>query len=94
MDPDDNNIFVGEKPFMNYVTGVVIQFTTKNAPEVVVRARGKFISRAVDVVEVIRNRFLKDQVRLKDIRIASEEFKNKEGKDVRVSTIDITLEKM
>jgi len=94
MDPDDNNIFVGEKPFMNYVTGVVIQFTTKNAPEVVVRARGKFISRAVDVVEVIRNRFLKDQVRLKDIRIASEEFKNKEGKDVRVSTIDITLEKV
>ena len=94
MDPDDNNIFVGEKPFMNYVTGVVIQFTTKNAPEVVVRARGKFISRAVDVVEVIRNRFLKDQVRVKDIRIASEEFKNKEGKDVRVSTIDITLEKV
>ena len=94
MDPDDNNIFVGEKPFMNYVTGVVIQFTTKNAPEVVIRARGKFISRAVDVVEVIRNRFLKDQVRLKDIRIASEEFKNKEGKDVRVSTIDITLEKV
>ena len=79
---------------MNYVTGVVIQFTTQGATEVVVKARGKFISRAVDVVEVVRNRFLQGQVKLKDIAISSEEFKNKEGKDVRVSTIDITLEKV
>ncbi|MDD9953164.1 MAG: DNA-binding protein Alba [Candidatus Woesearchaeota archaeon] len=91
---DDNSIFVGEKPFMNYVTGVVIQFTTKDAKEVIVRARGKFISRAVDVVEVVRNRFLKDQVEVKDISISSEEFQNKEGKDVRVSTIDIVLGKV
>jgi DNA-binding protein len=91
---EDNSIFVGEKPFMNYVTGVVIQFTTQGATEVIVKARGKFISRAVDVVEVIRNRFLQGQVQIKDIKIGSEEFKNKEGKDVRVSTIDITLEKL
>jgi archaea-specific DNA-binding protein len=91
---EDNSIFVGEKPFMNYVTGVVIQFTTQGATEVIVKARGKFISRAVDVVEVVRNRFLHGQVQIKSIQIASEEFKNKEGKDVRVSTIDITLEKL
>jgi archaea-specific DNA-binding protein len=91
---EDNSIFVGEKPFMNYVTGVVIQFTTQGATEVIVKARGKFISRAVDVVEVVRNRFLQGSIRIKDIQIASEEFKNKEGKDVRVSTIDITLEKI
>jgi archaea-specific DNA-binding protein len=91
---EDNSIFVGEKPFMNYVTGVVIQFTTQGATEVIVKARGKFISRAVDVVEVVRNRFLNGQVQIKSIQIASEEFKNKEGKDVRVSTIDITLEKL
>ena len=91
---EDNSIFVGEKPFMNYVTGVVIQFTTQGATEVIVKARGKFISRAVDVVEVVRNRFLHGQVQVKDIQIASEEFKNKEGKDVRVSTIDIVLVKL
>jgi len=91
---EDNSIFVGEKPFMNYVTGVVIQFTTQGATEVVVKARGKFISRAVDIVEVVRHRFLQEQVRIKDISISSEEFKNKEGKDVRVSAIDITLEKI
>jgi len=90
---DDNSIFVGGKPFMNYVTGVVMQFTTKNAAEVIVKARGKFISRAVDVAEVAAKRFLKETVAVKDIKINSEEFENKEGKQVRVSTIEIALAK-
>ena len=89
----DNNIFIGGKPFMNYVTGVVMQFTTKNASEVIVKARGKFISRAVDVAEVAGKRFLENTVGVKDIKIDSEEFKNNEGRDIRVSTIEITLEK-
>jgi DNA-binding protein len=91
---DDNSIFIGGKPFMNYVTGVVMQFTTKNASEVVVKARGKFISRAVDVSEVAIKRFLQGQAVVKDIKIGSEEFKNDEDKDVRVSTIDIVLSKI
>ena len=90
---DDNNIFIGGKPFMNYVTGVVMQFTTKNASEVIVKARGKFISRAVDVSEVASKRFLEGSIAVRDIKIDSEEFKNNEGRDVRVSTIEITLEK-
>lgn len=92
-DVKDNAIFIGNKPFMNYVTSVVIQFTTHNADEVIVKARGKFISRAVDVTEVARNRFLQDQVEIKDILINSEEFTNTEGKEVRVSTIEIILKK-
>ncbi len=94
VDVRDNTIFIGNKPFMNYVTSVVIQFTTKEAPEVIIKARGKFISRAVDVVEVARKRFLQDQVALKGVDFDSEEFTNKEGKLVRVSTIEITLEKV
>ena len=90
---DENSIFIGGKPFMNYVTGVVMQFTTKNVPEVIIKARGKFISRAVDVAEVASKRFLEDTVAVKDIKINSEEFENKEGKQVRVSTIEITLAK-
>ena len=58
----DNNIFIKNKPFMNYVTGVVMQFTAKNADEVVIKARGKFISRAVDVAEVASKRFLENSV--------------------------------
>ena len=91
---DENSIFVGTKPFMNYVTSVVVQFTTKNAEEVAIKARGKFIARAVDIAEVASKRFLKDQIKLKDIRINSEEFTNKEGREVRVSTIDIILTKI
>jgi len=89
----DNSIFIGGKPFMNYVTAVVMQFTTKDAKEVIVKARGKFISRAVDVAEVSSKRFLKDQIEIKEIKVDSEEFKNKEGKEVRVSTIEILLVK-
>lgn len=78
---------------MNYVTAVVMQFTTKNESEVIVKARGKFISRAVDVSEVATKRFLVGQVELGGIVIDSEEFQNNEGKLVRVSTIEITLKK-
>jgi DNA-binding protein len=91
---EDNVIYVGAKNFMNYVTGVVMQFTTKDADEVIVKARGKFISRAVDVSEVARKRFLENKIRVKEINIDSEEFENNDGKEVRVSTIDIVLEKL
>jgi DNA-binding protein len=87
----DNIVFVGTKPFMNYVTSLVMQFTTKGADEVFLKARGKFISKAVDIVEVTQKRFLKDQIMVKGIKINSEDFKNKEGRDVRVSTIEILL---
>ena len=91
---DENIVFIGSKPFMNYVTGVVMQFTTKGAKDVVIRARGKFISRAVDVAEVATKRFLKEQnITVKNIKIDSEEFENKEGKKINVSTIDIILTK-
>jgi DNA-binding protein len=88
----DNVIFVGGKPFMNYVTGVVMQFTTNNAREVTIKSRGKFISKAVDIAEVSRKRFLKDKnLEVKEMKIDSEKFVNKEGKEVNVSTLDITL---
>ena len=89
----DNIVFIGGKPFMNYVTGVVMQFTTMNANDVIIKARGKFISRAVDVAEVAAKRFLESTVAVKDIKIDSEGFKSDEGRDVRVSTIEITLSK-
>jgi DNA-binding protein len=89
---DDNVVFIGAKPFMNYVTGVVMQFTTKDMKEVVVKARGKSISRAVDVVEIVRKKFLKDKnLEIKGVKIDSEELENREGKKTNVSTIEITL---
>jgi len=90
---DEHTVFVGDKPFMNYVTGVVMQFTTQGADEVMIKGRGKFISKCVDISEVASKRFLENVVHLKDIKIDSEEFENKEGRLVRVSTIELTLKK-
>jgi len=91
---EEHSIFIGQKPFMNYVTSVVVQFTTKNASEVVIKARGKFIARAIDVAEVASKRFLTNKIEVANISINSEEFKNQENKEVRVSTIEIVLRKL
>lgn len=89
----ENSVFIGGKPFINYVTGVVMQFSN-GAKEVIIKARGKFISKSVDVAEVARRKFLENEkVSTKNISIGSKEFENKEGKLVNVSTIEITLEK-
>ena len=88
-----NVVYIGEKPLMNYVTSIVLNFTAQNMPEVIIKSRGKFISKAVDITEVARNRFLSDQVELKDIKIGSEDFINKENRKIRVSFIEITLKK-
>lgn len=90
---EDNSVFIGNKPFMNYVTAVVMQFTSKGERDVIIKARGKFISRAVDVAEVARKRFLDNTVDVKGIKIDSEEFENREGRQVRVSNVEITLAK-
>lgn len=90
----DNVIFIGGKPFMNYVTGVVVQFNTNNAEEVIIKSRGKFITKAVDVAEVSRRKFLKDKnIQIKEVKIGSEEFENKERKNINVSTLEISLVK-
>ena len=53
----DNVVFVGKKPTMSYVLAVITQFSEGNS-EVFVKARGRSISTAVDVVEVVRKKFL------------------------------------
>ena len=88
---NDNVIFVGRKPSMAYVLGVITQFSSgKN--EVHIRARGKSISRAVDVAEIVHRRFLQD-TRIKDIQIGTEEMEVPDRGKLNVSTINITLMK-
>ena len=91
---DKNTVFIGTKPFMNYVTAVVMQFTIQNSGEVMIKSRGKFISKAVDVAEVVKRRFMSGQIDVADVIIGSESFENKEGRQVSVSTIEIKLAKI
>ncbi|OVE74691.1 DNA-binding protein Alba [archaeon D22] len=90
-DENDNVIFIGKKAFMNYVSGVVMQFTTQEATEIIVKARGNNISRAVDVALISTTKFLEDQIEVKDVKIGMEDLENKNGKEVKVATIEITL---
>ncbi len=90
---DDNVVFIGGKPFMNYVRAVEIQFNQNNSKEVIIKSRGKFISRAVDVEQVIKHGPLGSIVETKSIITNSEEFQNQEGRKIKVSTIEITLAK-
>lgn len=83
-------MYVGSKTVMSYVLAVVTQFN--NTKEVTVKARGRAISRAVDVVEIVRNRFM-TEVKVKDIKIGTEEISEEEGTPIRLSSIEIVLQK-
>ena len=87
----DNTIFVGNsKPIMNYITAVVtISHKYKQNREIIVRARGKAISKAVDVVQNVRTQFLPD-LQIKDITIGTDEVRSSHGIS-HVSTIKIIL---
>ena len=88
---DENVIYVGNKPPMSYVLAVVTQFQGSGSDEVVIKARGRAISRAVDTAEIVRNRFIKD-AKLKDIKIGTESITNEEeGRTSNVSSIEIIL---
>ncbi len=88
---DENVIYVGNKPPMSYVLAVVTQFNTTGSDEVVIKARGRAISRAVDAAEITRNRFVTD-AKIKDIKIGTESITNEEeGRTSNVSSIEIIL---
>ena len=86
-----NTIFIGKKPIMAYVTALMMQFTS-GSNEVSIKARGRAISAAVDVVEVCRRRFFEGKLHVKNITIATEQL-GEEGQVRNVSTIEITVTK-
>lgn len=87
-----NAVLIGRKPVMNYVLACITSFHG-GAKEVSIKARGKAISRAIDVAEVVRRRFLPD-VKVAKIGIGTDELPAQEGNQAsNVSTIEITLER-
>lgn len=85
-----NVVFVGGKPLVNYIRAVTMQFTKDGASEVTIKSRGKFISKAVDVAEIVKRTMEEKSVKIKGVRIASEKFES-EGKNTNISTMDIVL---
>jgi DNA-binding protein Alba len=89
-EPVGVTVFIGLKPTMTYVFLVVTELNSGAGP-VIVKARGNAIAKAVDVVEVVRRRFLEGQVALGTISIGTERLVNRGGRDANVSSIAIPL---
>ncbi|MCW4008411.1 MAG: DNA-binding protein Alba [Candidatus Bathyarchaeota archaeon] len=94
MTDNSDVIFVGNKPPMSYVLAIITAFSSGNAKEITLKARGQAITTAVDVAEIARNRFMKD-LKVSNITIGTAEMPPREGenKSRMVSTMEITLTK-
>jgi len=86
-----DTIFVGTKPIMNYVSATLTQLSTR--PTVTIKARGKRITQAVDVSQMIVKRMDSVGYVISDVRISSDSLISQDGKHRNVSTMEIDLSK-
>jgi DNA-binding protein len=86
---EDNVIYIGNKAVMSYVLAVVTQFNS-GSNEIVIKARGRAIARAVDTAEVVRNKFMPG-VEVNDIKIGTEQIEFEGGQKSNISSIEITM---
>ncbi len=82
-------VYVGKRPLMDYVQAVAARLNA-GAGDVTIKARGKSISRAVDIAEIVRNRYVTD-AKVREIRIATERLEGEGGRVANVSSIEIVL---
>jgi len=85
-------IYVGTKPIMTYVNATLTQLST--IPTVTIKARGKRITQAVDVSQMIVKRMNSVGYDISDVRIASESLTSQDGKTRKVSTMEIDVTKV
>jgi len=90
---ENNAVLIGKKPSMNYVLACITLFHS-GAKEISIKARGKAIGHAIDVVEIVRRRFLPD-VKVAEIGIGTDQIPpQEEGNTLtNVSTIEMKLQR-
>ena len=88
-------IYVGRKPILRYVMACLRLFLSGGANKIRICARGRSISRAVDVVEVLKTRYLPGLIEVESIKTGTEELPStrQPGRTSRVSTIEIIVKK-
>ena len=84
-----NAIFIGKKPLMTYVTATLVQLA--NEPTVVIKARGRSITRAVDVAQIIVKRMDTLGYKIGPVKIGTETVTSEDGKTRNVSTIEVSV---
>ena len=87
-----NVIFIGTKTIMNYVTATLTQLAS--VPVVTIIARGKRITQAIDVSQMIVKRMNEVGFKITDVRVLSDSLKSKDGKTRSVSVIQIDIQNM
>lgn len=91
MSKPSNEIYIGKKPLMVYVTASIVQLA--NEPSIIIKARGMSITRAVDVSQIILKRMGMVGYNLGDVKIGSEQMQSEDGRSRNVSTIEIEVKK-
>ncbi len=86
-----NEIFIGKKPLMTYVTAALVQLA--NEPSVTIKARGLSITRAIDVAQIIAKRMDSLGYKIGNVKLGSEQMQSQNGKTRNVSTIEIEISK-
>src|SRR5918912_1016848 len=84
-----NEIFIGKKPLMTYVPATLVQLA--NEPTVIIKARGKSITRAIDVAQIIVKRMDTLGYKIGPVKLGSETVQSEDGRTRNVSTIDVPI---
>lgn len=84
-----NIIFIGKKPIMTYVNATLTLLS--NEPIVTIKARGKSITTAVDVSQMIVKRLNAVGYKVSGVRIFSERMTSQDGKERNVSTVEVDI---
>lgn len=88
---DKTLMYIGKKSSMNYVLAINSRMT-EGLDEMTIKARGKNISKAVDVAEIVTNRFITD-ANDDQVKISTEEITRENGTKTNVSTIEIVIKR-
>ena len=88
---EPNVIYIGKKGIMAYVLSAVLQLS--QSPSIVIKSRGRAISAAVDVSQVLINRFGEGKFFVQEVKLATEVLQGLEGISRNVSTMDIVVGK-
>ena len=90
MSTDEKSILVGKKPIWSYVMAALVQLN-QGVKEITIKARGRAISKAVDIAEIVRQRWLPGKIDVKSIEIGTDTIKDQNENQRNISTIEITL---
>lgn len=87
---EEGIVYVGKKPAINYVMATTLQIN-RGVKKIVLKARGRSISRAVDVAEITRLKYFPGKIKITDLRTGTEEIVDENGSRRDISIIEIEL---